>query len=88
MLILIHIQVPHAFQQRLSSDTTPTLCDTIPAFEAMKSVWNKQKMEMPNVVSIIDCGLKKLGEYQERIGLVPVYVGAMSTCCPFPNFIS
>jgi hypothetical protein len=84
------MQVPHAFQQRLSSDTTPILCDTIPAFEAMKSVWNKQKAEMPNVAHIIDAGLKKLEEYRERANLVPTYVGAMSTCyvlslMSFPN---
>jgi hypothetical protein len=74
------VQVPHAFQQRLSSDMTPTLCDAIPAFEAMKSIWNKQKVEMPDVAHIIDAGLKKLDEYRERADLVPAYVGAMSMC--------
>lgn len=57
---------------------TPTLCDAIPAFKAMKSVWNKQKVEMPDVAHIIDAGLKKLDEYRERADLVPTYVGAMS----------
>lgn len=72
--------VPYAFQQRLSFETTPTLCGTIPAFEAMKSVWNAQKADMPNVAHIIDVGLKKLDEYRERADLVPAYVGAMSMC--------
>ena len=49
----------------------------------MKSVWNKQKVEMPNVAHIINAGLDKLDEYQERIDLVPTYVGAMSTCYVF-----
>ena len=80
MLLLRHTNVPHAFQQQLSSDTTPTLCDAIPPFEAIKSVWNKQKVEMPNVAHIINAGLDKLDEYRERIDLVPSYVGAMSTC--------
>jgi hypothetical protein len=80
MPILTEVQVPHAFQQRLSSDKMPTLCDTISAFEAMKSIWNKQKVEMPDVSHIIDAGLEKLDEYQERIDLVPTYMGAMSTC--------
>jgi hypothetical protein len=88
MPILIYVQVPHAFQQRLSSDTTPTLCDTIPAFEAMKSIWNKQKVDMPNVAHVIDTGLKKLDEYRERADLVPTYVGAMSTCYVLRNSVS
>ncbi|KAG1774935.1 hypothetical protein EV702DRAFT_973833, partial [Suillus placidus] len=29
------LSVPHAFQQRLSAEKTPTLCNAIPAFEAM-----------------------------------------------------
>lgn len=48
----------------------------------MKSVWNKQKVEMPNVAYIIDAGLKKLDEYRARADLVPAYVGAMRSCFP------
>jgi hypothetical protein len=42
---------------------TPTLCDAIPSFEAMKRVWNEQKVQMP--------------EYRSRADLVPAYVIAM-----------
>src|SRR5262245_28416962 len=77
VIIDIRLQVPHAFQQRLSAETTPTLCDAIPAFEAMKRVWNEQKVQMPNTAPIIDAGLQKLEEYRERADLVPAFVLAM-----------
>lgn len=83
---LMYMQIPHAFQQRLSSETTPKLCDAIPSFEAMKVKWTNQKAEMPNMAPIIDAGLKKLEYYRERLDLVPAYVGAMSTLIPFYAF--
>lgn len=69
--------MPHAFQQRLSAEATPTLCEALPAFESMKRVWTTQKDEMPEVASIIDAGLDKLEEYRERADLVPAFVLAM-----------
>jgi hypothetical protein len=56
-------QVPHAFQQRLSAEATPTLCEALPAFESMKRVWDVQKGEMPDAAPIINAGLDKLEEY-------------------------
>ena len=32
------LTIPHAFQQHLSAEKTPTLCNTIPSFEAMVQV--------------------------------------------------
>jgi len=46
-------QVPHAFQQRLSSEKTPTLCDTIPSFEAMVQKWVEKQEEDPETHTII-----------------------------------
>ena len=34
-------KVPHAFQQQLSYEKTPTLCDTIPSFKAMAATWEE-----------------------------------------------
>ncbi len=53
----------------------------------MKSVWNKQKADMPNVAHVINAGFKKLDEYCERADLVPAYVGAMSMCHVLCNSI-
>ncbi|KAF9490016.1 hypothetical protein BDN71DRAFT_1369145, partial [Pleurotus eryngii] len=39
------LQVPHTFQQHLSGEKTPTLCDAIPAFKAMMRVWKSLQNE-------------------------------------------
>ncbi|KAH9976673.1 hypothetical protein BGW80DRAFT_1223591 [Lactifluus volemus] len=43
------LSIPHAFQQHLSGELTPTLCDVIPAFKAMKIKWQIQKDKIPSV---------------------------------------
>ncbi|KAG1746324.1 hypothetical protein EDB19DRAFT_1631665, partial [Suillus lakei] len=72
--------VPHAFQQRLSAEKTPTLCNAIPAFEAMVQIWSKQLDDDPNLAIVIQPGLDKLNDYQSRIADVPAYALAMSQC--------
>ncbi|KAJ7886634.1 hypothetical protein B0H14DRAFT_2563309 [Mycena olivaceomarginata] len=71
------LAVPHAFQQRLSAEKTPTLSNALPAFEAMISVWERIQPENPEVADIIQKGLDKLGTYQERMDRVPAYTLAM-----------
>jgi hypothetical protein len=70
--------VPHAFQQKLSVEKTPTLCNALPAFEAMITKWERMQLEYPQIAHIIQKGLDKLGSYQERFERVPAYVLAMS----------
>ena len=66
------------FQQHLSSEKTPTLCDTIPSFEVMVQKWIEKQEEDPETHAIIQQGLNKLDTYREWANLVPVYVMAMS----------
>ncbi|KAJ7231378.1 hypothetical protein C8J57DRAFT_1069711, partial [Mycena rebaudengoi] len=73
------LEVPHAFQQKLSAEITPTLGNALPAFEAMISKWEQMQRENPEIANIIQKGLDKLGSYQERVERVPAYVLAMST---------
>ena len=70
-------QVPHAFQQHLSYEETPTLCDAIPSFEALKSKWQEHQTQHAETAHIVQPGLDKLADYQGRTGLVPAYVLAM-----------
>lgn len=72
------MKVPHAFQQQLSYEKTPTLCDTIPSFEAMASTWEDRKIDYPEAADIINAGLDKLDIYRNRTELVPAYILAMS----------
>ncbi|KAK7021712.1 hypothetical protein R3P38DRAFT_2367908, partial [Favolaschia claudopus] len=71
------LDVPHAFQQKLSAEKTPTLCNALPAFEAMIKKWEQMQDDFPEAASIIQKGIDKLNEYQDRIEDVPAYTLAM-----------
>ncbi|KAK6981437.1 hypothetical protein R3P38DRAFT_3463793 [Favolaschia claudopus] len=60
------LSVPHAFQQRLSAETTLTLAHALPAFEAMISQWEKQQTRHPETADIVQQGIDKLDDYRER----------------------
>ena len=79
---LCTMQVPPAFQQQLSHEKTPTLCNAIPAFEALRTKWEEYQDEHPEMQHVIQPGLDKLAEYQNHIELVPAYVLAMGTLQP------
>ncbi|KAJ7433152.1 hypothetical protein FB451DRAFT_1064718, partial [Mycena latifolia] len=72
------LSVPHAFQQKLSAEKTPTLGDALPAFEAMIKAWQKQQVKYPETTHIIQKGIDKLGAYRDRVEGVPAYIFAMS----------
>ncbi|KAJ6614682.1 hypothetical protein B0H10DRAFT_1802927, partial [Mycena sp. CBHHK59/15] len=80
-LLLTFLQVPHAFQQTLSVETTPTLGDALPTFEAMIQMWEKQQTEHPETSDIMQKGIDKLSLYQERVEDVPTCILAMSEIC-------
>ena len=82
------LQVPHAFQQRLSSESTPTLCDAIPSFERMLKVWEEDQIKHPETAGIVQAGIDKLEDYSERIDSIPAYVLAMSLNFTFSLFFS
>ncbi|KAF9488805.1 hypothetical protein BDN71DRAFT_1435876 [Pleurotus eryngii] len=65
------LQVSHTFQQHLSSEKTPTLCDTIPAF----------KDKHPELHHIMQQGINKLRLYCNHANDVPAYVLAMVSTC-------
>lgn len=74
-----NFQVPFAFQQKLSAHKTPTLCDAIPSFEAMITIWTEmQENAQPSESLVIQEGLDKLAVYRDRTNLVPAYAIAMS----------
>jgi len=39
----------------------------------MIAAWEKLKVEMPTYATVINAGLHKLIDYQDRISLVPAY---------------
>ncbi|KAF8151682.1 hypothetical protein B0H34DRAFT_664757, partial [Crassisporium funariophilum] len=75
--------VPDAFQQKLSAEKTPTLCNAIPAFDAMVSIWKELQETWGEPFStIIQAGIDKLNAYHDRIDLVPAYTISMSKSLP------
>ncbi|KAK0430762.1 hypothetical protein EV421DRAFT_1721200, partial [Armillaria borealis] len=74
------LAVPHAFQQILSAKKTPCISDTIPAFEAVRSMWEKLETEMPHAKNIIRAGLNKLAEYRNQADDVDAYFIAIHMC--------
>ena len=71
-------QIPHAFQQLLSFESTPTLCDAIPAYGDFESAWKEYQSTHSEVAPFIQRGLDKLEIYRERLDLVPAYALALS----------
>jgi hypothetical protein len=71
-------EIPHAFQQVLSYEKTPTLGNAIPAFEAMARSWETHQKKNPDFVDIVEEGLLKLEDYRARAEQVPAYTLAMS----------
>lgn len=67
----------HAFQQILSYEKTPTLCNTLPAFKAMKQKWEEHQDDHPDTAGIVQKGLNKLADYHNHADNVPAYVLAM-----------
>ncbi|KAF9007360.1 hypothetical protein BDZ89DRAFT_965629, partial [Hymenopellis radicata] len=71
------LETPHLFQQCLSAEKTPTLCDAIPAFEAMIKKFDRQTTTFPALETAIHAATDKLEEYLGYIRDVPAYKLAM-----------
>ncbi|KIJ98155.1 hypothetical protein K443DRAFT_133553 [Laccaria amethystina LaAM-08-1] len=72
------LMVLEAFQQKLSAEKTPTLCNALPAFDTMVSVWNELQESMDELYfDIIQAGIDKLDAYHNRAELVPAYMISM-----------
>lgn len=51
----------------LSGENTPTLCYSIPAFTSFINIWHNLVVDNPAWMDIIEPGLDKLEDYQERV---------------------
>ena len=65
--------MPHAFQQKLSCEKTPTLCEALPSFQKIILKWEEYQDKMPDYSSYIEAGLSKLQDYFSRAMQVPAY---------------
>ncbi|KAK0184545.1 hypothetical protein F5146DRAFT_938653, partial [Armillaria mellea] len=87
-LDIIHqiLAVPHAFQQKLSVDKTPTLSLAIPSFRRMIQLWEDLEIKFPNTSPAVQDGINKLKTYQDRTEVVPAYTLATSRLIWLPFF--
>ena len=70
--------MPHLYQQVLSGEKCPTICGTLPAFEALliklKRIQREQDIEF---YDILEDGIEKLEEYKQDTDNVPAYTLAI-----------
>jgi hypothetical protein len=61
----------------LGAEATPTICYSVPAYSAFINKWTLLKEDNPQWAEIIQPGLDKLEDYQDRLADTPAYVVAM-----------
>jgi len=69
-------QVPHAFQDILGAEKTPTMCYSIPAFASFIRQWKEMAAEKLYWKDIIQPGLNTLKDYQDRLTDPPAFAEA------------
>jgi hypothetical protein len=67
-------QIPFTFQQRLSSQRTPVLADTLPAIERLMTAWEGLVAHQPHLSRFINAGLAKLCEGYDKMDCTRAYV--------------
>jgi hypothetical protein len=70
----------------LSSEKTPTLSGTIPAFEGVIRMLEQLQNSNNTTFHIIDAGIRKLKEYQTTTAHSPAYMLAICEFLLFFNY--
>lgn len=80
LLLDIHqiIEVPHAAQELLASERTPTLSMALPAYELLQTKWTELKGTIWELAHYIEIGLDKLTNYIHQARKTRIYALAMS----------
>ncbi|KAG2059651.1 hypothetical protein BDR06DRAFT_979789 [Suillus hirtellus] len=72
------IKVPHAAQELLASERTPTLSMALPAYELLQTKWTELKGTIWELAHYIEIGLDKLANYICQGRKTWIYALAMS----------
>lgn len=72
------LEVPHAAQELLSAEKTPTLSMALPVYETMVSTWRKFQRAFPELQDYIAIGISKIEEYSNRSRKSRAYALSMS----------
>ncbi|KAH9952539.1 ribonuclease H-like domain-containing protein, partial [Russula dissimulans] len=72
------LQLPHLYQQILSSKKTPTICKVLPAFQGVLTKLKEyQRDHGYEFFAVLQSGIDKLEEYQQEIESIPTYTLAI-----------
>lgn len=71
-------QVPHAAQELLSAEKTPTLSMALPAFEMLITSWTHLQKTIPKLAHYIGVGIAKINMYMLKGRKSCIYALAMS----------
>lgn len=71
------LQVPHAVQELLSAEKTPTLSMAMPAYEKLIAVLRSLQAKLPGVSHSIAAAVRKLEEYTAKSRKCRLYAMAM-----------
>ncbi|THU82979.1 hypothetical protein K435DRAFT_932053 [Dendrothele bispora CBS 962.96] len=71
------LSYPHAVQEELSGEQTPTLSQVLPLYEQLITNLTHAKEDLPKISHAIDATIEKLKEYVVRSRKNPVYILAM-----------
>jgi hypothetical protein len=67
----------------MSSEKTPTLSGTLPAFQSLQDCWEEHAHQHPDVARYVLEGMERLNKYHERAGKTRAYVITMGTLFKF-----
>ena len=69
--------IPHAAQESLSSESTPTLSFSLPFYHAITDKWEHLKQDLPLLSPYIELGIRKVKEYINKSKLSQTYLLAV-----------
>ncbi|KAJ7700445.1 PLC-like phosphodiesterase [Mycena rosella] len=72
------LSIPHATQELLSAEKTPTLPMALPAFELVLKSWPNLQQTLPELAHYIGVGIAKIQEYVNKGRQSRIYVLAMT----------
>jgi hypothetical protein len=77
------LQIPHAVQELLSAEHTPTLCEVLPQYENLLVMLRdlrviKLREAKPQLSRAINAAIKKIEEYVQKSRKTRIYALAMS----------
>ena len=81
------MSVPHAAQESLSSEHTPTLSYSLPFYHAITDKWEHLKQDHPLLSPYIEVGIQKVEEYISKSKSSQTYLLAVCEAS-FPSQVA